>query len=72
MKQINPAKRAASAPIVTPKNRIETPLAQTSSSKEDHSQKVQQKAYELFVARGCAHGYDVEDWIRAEQIVRGA
>lgn len=27
-------------------------------------------AYELFLARGGAHGHDQEDWLRAEQIVR--
>ncbi len=56
----------------TSKNRFETPLAQPVFSKEDFNQKVAQKAHELFVARGCAHGYDVEDWIQAEQIVKSA
>ena len=56
----------------TPKNRIETPLAQTTYSNEDFYQKVQETAYQLYVARGCAHGYDVEDWLAAEQIVKGS
>ena len=56
----------------TPKNRIETPLSQTSYSNGDFYQKVQAKAFQLFEARGCAHGFDVEDWLLAEQIVRGA
>jgi hypothetical protein len=75
MKQANPAKRTLIKPVtpsVTPKNRIESPLQQSSTSQEDYCQKVQQKAYELFIARGYAHGYDVEDWIRAEQIVKGS
>ena len=55
----------------TPKNRIETPLSLTTSN-EGIYQKVQEVAYQLYVARGCAHGYDVEDWIQAEQIVKGA
>ncbi len=25
------------------------------------------RAYERFVARGCQHGYDVEDWLGAER-----
>jgi hypothetical protein len=25
------------------------------------------RAYELFLARGCAHGRDAEDWLAAEQ-----
>ena len=45
----------------TPKNRLESPL----------EQKVQEVAYQLYLARGCANGYDVEDWLQAEQIVKG-
>ena len=55
-----------------PPNRFEAPLAQKASTKEDLSQKVAQKAYELYVERGCAHGYDVEDWVKAERIVKGS
>ena len=55
-----------------PKNRLETPLEQTSYSNGAFLQKVQEIAYQLYVARGCAHGYDVEDWIQAEQIVKGS
>jgi hypothetical protein len=25
------------------------------------------RAYELFLARGCSHGHDAEDWLAAEQ-----
>ena len=31
---------------------------------------VAQVAYALFEQRGCMHGHDEEDWLRAEQIVR--
>jgi hypothetical protein len=55
-----------------PKNRLETPLAQTSYPQEDHYKKVQEIAYQLYVARGCAHGFDVVDWVAAEQIVKGS
>jgi len=27
---------------------------------------ISRHAYELFQARGCEHGYDVEDWLVAE------
>jgi hypothetical protein len=38
--------------------------AQTSSpSRED----VAKRAYELFLARGCTHGHDQEDWLQAER-----
>ena len=29
-------------------------------------QRIEQRAYERFVARGCAHGHDLEDWLAAE------
>ncbi len=28
---------------------------------------VAKRAYEKFVARGCTHGHDQEDWLAAEQ-----
>jgi hypothetical protein len=31
---------------------------------------IQQLAYQFFVDRGYQHGYDQEDWARAEAIVR--
>ena len=31
---------------------------------------VAQVAYQLFEQRGGTHGFDREDWLRAEQIVR--
>ena len=71
MRQASSVKKTA-AKSATPKNRIETPLKQTTYSEEDLHQKVEKIAYELFVARGCAHGYHVEDWLAAEQIVRDA
>ncbi len=71
MRQANTMKRTTGQSS-TPKNRFETPLAQPAFSKEDFNQKVAQKAYELFVARGCAHGYDAEDWFQAERIVKSA
>jgi hypothetical protein len=55
-----------------PKNRLETPLEQTSYSNENYYQKVQETAYQLYVARGYAHGNDVEDWLAAEQIVKSS
>ena len=33
--------------------------------------KIRARAYELFQERGGEHGHDAEDWLRAEQEVRG-
>lgn len=30
---------------------------------------VTHRAYELFVARGCEHGHDLDDWLTAEREV---
>ena len=70
MRQTGAVKKTTAKPR-TPKNRVETPLAQTTYTNEDLQQKIQEVAYHLFVARGSAHGFDVEDWIAAEQIVKG-
>ena len=33
-------------------------------------EQIARRAYELFVARGGTHGYDIEDWLRAERELR--
>lgn len=37
---------------------------------EDLSREIQEKAFELYQARGGAHGDDQADWFEAERIVR--
>jgi hypothetical protein len=71
MRQTSTVKRPA-VKSRAPKNRLETPLEQTTYPQGDFYQKVQEMAYRLYVARGYAHGYDVEDWLQAEQIVKGS
>ena len=45
------------------------PLVTRKSATVDPAE-VARVAYELFQDRGGVHGYDVQDWIEAEQIVR--
>ena len=33
-------------------------------------QEIEKVAYQLFAERGHQHGFHVEDWLRAEEIVR--
>jgi len=33
--------------------------------------RIAQRAYELFLMRGAQHGHDLEDWLAAEQELRG-
>ncbi len=34
-------------------------------------EQIARRAYELYLARGGSHGYDIEDWLRAERELRG-
>jgi DUF2934 family protein len=31
---------------------------------------VARRAYDLYLARGCEHGHDVDDWLQAERELR--
>jgi hypothetical protein len=42
-------------------------LAATSTG--DIADRVSVRAYELFLARGCVHGHDLDDWLEAEREV---
>ena len=33
---------------------------------------VARRAYDLYLARGCAHGHDVDDWLQAERKLRAS
>jgi hypothetical protein len=35
-------------------------------------QKVEKRAFELFLARGGQHGYHMEDWLKAEHEILGS
>jgi len=43
-----------------------------SASGVDLSKKIADKAYELFVKRGCTPGNEWGDWFEAERIVRSS
>ena len=54
--------RAATAADRAPKSLTE--LATVTDSD------IARRAYELYLARDCEHGYDVEDWVQAERELR--
>ncbi len=35
--------------------------------KQELAMEIQKRAYELFLARGCQEGFDLEDWLQAEK-----
>ena len=65
-----PEVKTSSPKAETPK--LETPEVKTTHSKAEATlQKIQEKAYELFLKRNGAPGSPEEDWIQAEKIVKG-
>ena len=40
--------------------------------KEELQKLIQQKAYEIYLSRGCTGGREVEDWLAAEKAVDAA
>lgn len=62
----NTSKRKPAATGRTAKKAKATPPRPAPSHEE-----ISRRAYELFQQRGGAHGYEHEDWVRAERELRG-
>ena len=58
------------AKIASAQKRSTTNGSAHSSLTEKERHEVEQLAYQLFIERGNQHGFDQEDWLRAETIVR--
>ena len=56
-------------------NKASAPASSRSTKKLTTAQvthgEVARRAYDLFLARGCEHGHDLDDWLRAERELRG-
>jgi hypothetical protein len=52
-------KMAATATDRAPKTSTRPPATLT-------AERITRRAYDLYLARGCAHGLDVDDWLQAE------
>ncbi|MGB7291350.1 MAG: DUF2934 domain-containing protein [Thermodesulfobacteriota bacterium] len=52
---------------IHPKRRTENPKF----DEETHNDLIRKKAYEIYEKRGRSHGKDLDDWIEAENIVKG-
>ncbi len=79
----NRGRRAADRPpaaeeAVTPEaastaddyRRVTTALEGTRQGGPTREQ-IARRAYEIYISRGGTHGYDIEDWLRAERELRG-
>jgi DUF2934 family protein len=62
MAKARQGERAATAADRTPKSLAH---AATISDRD-----VARRAYDLYLARGCERGHDVEDWLQAERELR--
>lgn len=45
--------------------------AETVETPQPTIEEISQRAYEIYLERGGAHGSDVEDWLQAERELRG-
>ena len=43
----------------------------TVSEPQELENQIRQRAYELYEARGCEDGHDLDDWLRAEAEIMG-
>jgi hypothetical protein len=44
-------------------------MSNTSKSMPPAKEQISQRAYEIYLARGCEDGHDLSDWIEAERQV---
>ena len=51
------------SPVIAPE--FEHSLANSGDTRPQYAE-IAQRAYEIFIARGSAHGNDVGDWVQAE------
>jgi len=47
-----------------------TSTSPTSCSQKDMSDLIAKKAYDLYVKSGCKAGRDLDNWVKAEKIVK--
>ena len=72
-KRVSAPKTAAKPSLVkTVVDKIVSAASPTHSkiSADEYIQRVQYKAYELYVQRGYNHGNDLDDWLEAERLVK--
>ena len=47
-----------------------TSTSTTSCSQKDMKDLIAKKAYDLYVKSGCKAGHDLDNWVKAEKIVK--
>ena len=64
----DPGKKSKKASAVTSSR--STRKRTTAPAQVTHGE-IARRAYDLFLARGCEHGHDLDDWLQAERELRG-
>jgi hypothetical protein len=70
----DPRQRASTADIVVTENpgkKSKEARKRTTAPAQATHDEVARRAYDLFLARGCEHGHDRDDWLQAERELRG-
>jgi Protein of unknown function (DUF2934) len=62
------AKRKRDDAVTTAVDRSAKSLLNRSAQVTDSD--ITRRAYDLYLARGCEHGHDVDDWLQAERKLR--
>lgn len=62
-------KRATASSLFKTNPRTE-PWQKNGGPSESLHERIQEKAYELYEQRGRVGGYDLEDWLKAERLVK--
>lgn len=65
------AEAAAAKPAVKKKAAPKKKATVTSITKKFTHEEIAVVAHRLWAERGYEHGHDAEDWVRAEQLLRG-
>jgi hypothetical protein len=47
-------------------------MSDMSKSTLTTTDQIRERAYKIYLARGCEHGHDVSDWIEAERELTGS
>ena len=61
-------KRTTDVVVTTAADAAQTALTDGPGHVTEHD--IARRAYELYLARGCEHGHDVDDWLQAEHELR--
>jgi hypothetical protein len=67
-------KRSATATIEAdaPANKPDSSDPRLNATINGHAERIAQRAYELYLARGGTHGSDWDDWLTAERELAGS